>query len=188
MRNRWTSKTTRRPCIVGIRALRFGTSRGRHVRAGGQMSYTDSYLSRVFEKKAGSCHICCLPPKLVFSNYGLHGERGAWEVSHHRSLACGGSDSFDNHFAAHISCNRSKGAECLRGSRHSHGPRNARCCLACSRNMGLARRSRSWHRSLPSRRICAARLGSDGRRRCSNSVGYGKRYCGVHYGWLGGSF
>jgi len=58
---------------------------------------------------------------LSFWNYGLHGERGAWEIEHSVAQARGGTHHGNNLFAACISCNRSKGHCSSRTARRQHG-------------------------------------------------------------------
>jgi hypothetical protein len=38
----------------------------------------DQKLNAIYDKTGGRCHIC--HDKLAFSNYGLFGARGAWEI------------------------------------------------------------------------------------------------------------
>jgi 5-methylcytosine-specific restriction endonuclease McrA len=76
------------------------------------MAYSDEELSYIYDKTNGYCNHC--GKKLAFSNYGVLGARGAWEVDHSRSRRAGGTDYLRNLFPSCISCNRSK------GSLHSH--------------------------------------------------------------------
>jgi 5-methylcytosine-specific restriction endonuclease McrA len=64
-------------------------------------------LERIFDRTDGRCHICW--GTLAFRNYGLFGERGAWEIEHSNPRCKGGSDRLCNLYAAHITCNREKG-------------------------------------------------------------------------------
>lgn len=154
------------------------------------MAYTDDELNEIFDKNNGQCHICCgREGRLAFSNYGCFGERGAWEVSHRKSVACGGSDSMRNKLPAHISCNRSNGAECRVAPRHHHSERGGLCCTKCRANRhtnGHAVTRQTGARS--SGRRCAARLAADGRMKCSRSARGGSRFCGLHAYWRRGSF
>jgi 5-methylcytosine-specific restriction endonuclease McrA len=72
------------------------------------LPYTDDELSYIYDKNDGYCWHC--GKKLAFTNYGLIGARGAWEVDHSVSKAQGGTDYLQNLVPACISCNRSKGA------------------------------------------------------------------------------
>jgi hypothetical protein len=47
--------------------------------------------------------------KICFSNYGIVGAKGAWEVEHSRPQALGGTHPGNNKYAACIPCNREKG-------------------------------------------------------------------------------
>ncbi len=71
------------------------------------VGYTNEELLNIFNKTEGYCKRC--GKKLVFDNYGLIDERGAWEVDHHYPKSRGGSDDFRNLYPACIPCNRSKG-------------------------------------------------------------------------------
>jgi hypothetical protein len=83
------------------------------------MPFTDEQLSRIFERTDGRCHIC--GRKLCFSNYGQFWRRGDWEVEHSKPRCNGGSDRLCNLYAAHISCNREKGAMATRTVRAWNG-------------------------------------------------------------------
>lgn len=83
------------------------------------MSFTDDQLSTIYDRTSGRCHIC--RKQLAFRNYGQPGNRGAWEVEHSRPRAKGGTDRLNNLYAAHISCNRSKGTRTTRTARRQHG-------------------------------------------------------------------
>jgi len=65
-------------------------------------------LEMIFDRTAGRCHICW--GTLAFKNYARFGERGAWEIEHSNPRSKGGSDRLSNLYAAHITCNREKGA------------------------------------------------------------------------------
>jgi len=71
------------------------------------MGYSDEELSMIFNKTGGYCYHC--RKKLAWNNYGLVGERGAWEVDHSVPLSRGGTDHLNNLVPACIECNRSKG-------------------------------------------------------------------------------
>lgn len=76
-------------------------------------------LQKIFRKTDGFCHIC--HDKLNFLNYGFHGSKGAWEVEHSIPKSKGGSDNLNNLYAAHISCNREKGAVHTKTARAKYG-------------------------------------------------------------------
>jgi len=71
-------------------------------------------LQKIFERTNGCCHIC--GEKLSFSCYG-----NTWEVEHSIPRAKGGTDHLNNLFAAHTSCNRSKGIKHTRTARAEYG-------------------------------------------------------------------
>jgi hypothetical protein len=83
------------------------------------MRYSDERLEAIFNRTDGHCHICS--GKLCFSNYGQLGRRGAWEVEHSKPQCNGGSDRLCNLYAAHITCNREKGAVTTRTARRWNG-------------------------------------------------------------------
>jgi len=83
------------------------------------MKFTDDQLEYVFDRTSGHCHLC--HRKLSFCNYALIGERGAWEVEHSNPRARGGTNRLNNLYAAHIRCNRSKGARSTRSIRRQNG-------------------------------------------------------------------
>lgn len=83
------------------------------------MAYSNERLGQIFDRTSGDCHICGV--KLFFCNYAAHGKRGAWEVEHSKPKCEGGTDHLNNLYAAHIRCNRSKGATCTRKARAKHG-------------------------------------------------------------------
>ena len=71
------------------------------------MAYSDEELNHIYDKTNGYCYHC--GKKLAFSNYGVPGTTGAWEVDHSRSRASGGTDYLRNLVPSCIPCNRSKG-------------------------------------------------------------------------------
>jgi hypothetical protein len=79
------------------------------------MRFDGERLEAVFDRTDGKCHIC--GGRLSFSNYGKIGARGAREVEHSVCRARGGSNHGNNLYAAHVSCNRSKGTFCTRTAR-----------------------------------------------------------------------
>jgi len=79
------------------------------------MAYTEEELNDIYDKNDGYCHIC--GKKLAFTNYGIVGARGAWEVDHSVPRSRGGSNLMRNLLPACISCNRSKGDSSTRTAR-----------------------------------------------------------------------
>lgn len=77
--------------------------------------YDDETLSAIFDKTSGQCEYCT--KLLAWSNYGLRGRRGAWEVDHSVPVSHGGTDHLNNLFAACIPCNREKRARTGRSFR-----------------------------------------------------------------------
>jgi 5-methylcytosine-specific restriction endonuclease McrA len=71
------------------------------------MAYSDDELNYIYDKTGGYCYHC--GKKLAFTNYGIYGAKGAWEIDHSRSKSEGGTDYFRNLVPSCISCNRSKG-------------------------------------------------------------------------------
>jgi hypothetical protein len=82
------------------------------------MSYDRELLDRIFARTSGYCHIC--GHKLCRKNYAKVGLRGAWEVEHSVAQCKGGGTHCNNLYAAHISCNRSKGRLTTRTARRRH--------------------------------------------------------------------
>ncbi|MGQ0640956.1 MAG: HNH endonuclease [Gemmatimonadaceae bacterium] len=83
------------------------------------MQYDDERLEAIFGRTDDCCHIC--HRKLCYSNYGVFGKRGAWEVEHSNARANGGTDRLNNLYAAHITCNREKGTFTTRTARGWNG-------------------------------------------------------------------
>lgn len=83
------------------------------------MKREEAQLRAIYERTEGHCHIC--RKQLSFRNYGSIGKRGAWEIEHSVAQARGGTDHGNNLFAAHISCNRSKGDSSSKSARRQHG-------------------------------------------------------------------
>lgn len=81
--------------------------------------YDERTRLAVFEKCNRRCHLCGQP--MAFSNYGEHGERGAWEIDHSNPRALGGTDHLNNLYAAHTGCNRSKQARSSASVRRENG-------------------------------------------------------------------
>lgn len=84
------------------------------------MAYSDDELTVIFDRTDGNCHIC--GKRLAFRNYGNPNSAwGSWEVEHSNPKATGGTNRRNNLYAAHISCNRSKGKNSTRDARAQHG-------------------------------------------------------------------
>ena len=64
------------------------------------MGYDNDRLNDIFDKTDRDCHIC--GKRLAFSNYGVIGARGAWEVEHSVPRSRGGTDRLSNLYAACI--------------------------------------------------------------------------------------
>lgn len=94
--------------------------------------YSEEDLGAIYDRTSGKCHVC--HKKLAFNNYGLPGERAAWEVDHSRAVARGGSDHLNNLFAACVPCNRSKGTVGARSARARSGTRRAPLSVAKRRS------------------------------------------------------
>jgi len=78
------------------------------VKGGVSMAhYLDEELEYIYDKTDGYCYHC--GKKIAWSNYGLPGERGAWEVDHSNPISRGGTDYLRNLVPSCIPCNRSKG-------------------------------------------------------------------------------
>ena len=97
--------------------------RTRTQNLGMPMKFDDETLDRIFHRTDGQCHIC--RKRLSFSNYGLVGKRGAWEVEHSRPRSKGGTNHRNNLYTACISCNRSKGNGTTASARAANGYRTA---------------------------------------------------------------
>jgi hypothetical protein len=81
------------------------------------MGYTGEVLSYIYDKNDGYCWYCS--KKLAFSNHGMLGERGAWEVDHSVPKSRGGTDYLRNLVPACIDCNRQKGTRMGKSMRAS---------------------------------------------------------------------
>jgi hypothetical protein len=79
------------------------------------MGYTRAERRWIYDRTGGHCHLC--GHKLSFTNYGRHGERGAWEVEHSNPRSNGGTNRLSNLYAAHVTCNRAKGTRSTRSAR-----------------------------------------------------------------------
>ena len=71
------------------------------------MGFSNEQLNDIYDKTNGYCEYC--GKKIAFKNYGVVGERGAWEVDHSNPKSRGGTDYLRNLFPACIDCNRDKG-------------------------------------------------------------------------------
>jgi len=76
-------------------------------------------LKTIFAKTDGKCHLS--GQDLIFSNYGIVGARGAWEIEHSVPKSRGGTDHLNNLFPASISANRAKGNGTTRAARVGYG-------------------------------------------------------------------
>lgn len=83
------------------------------------MAFDATTRISIFNKTDGRCHIC--RKRLCFSNYGKAGTRGAWHVEHSKARANGGTDHFNNLYAACVSCNLDKRTYCVRTARSWNG-------------------------------------------------------------------
>jgi 5-methylcytosine-specific restriction endonuclease McrA len=83
----------------------------------------DDKLNSIYDRTSGYCHIC--HKKLSFKNYGMFGEKGAWEVEHSVPKAKGGTNRMNNLYPACISCNRSKGDSHTKTVRSYYGQTRA---------------------------------------------------------------
>lgn len=83
------------------------------------MAFSEEQRRRIFDRTAGRCHIC--GGGLTFAHYGRLDASTGWEVEHSVPKAAGGTDHGNNLYAAHSSCNRSKGAGSTQAARAVHG-------------------------------------------------------------------
>jgi HNH endonuclease len=104
------------------------------------MSASQYDLERIFARTNGCCHLCHV--RLSYESYGAADRRGGWEVEHSVPRAKGGSNHGNNLFAAHIVCNRRKGAMTSRTARTWSGktraPYSARKLQAVREENGVA--------------------------------------------------
>jgi hypothetical protein len=68
-----------------------------------KMGFSNEDLNDIYDKNDGYCWHC--GKKLAFANYGMVGQKGAWEVDHSNPQ---GVDDLRNWVPSCISCNRSK--------------------------------------------------------------------------------
>ena len=71
------------------------------------MAFSDERLNRIFGKTDKRCAYC--HKQLSWSNYGIRGRRGAWEVDHSLPISRGGTDHLNNLVPACVACNLAKG-------------------------------------------------------------------------------
>lgn len=83
------------------------------------MAFDNDKLNKIYDKTDGNCHIC--HRTLSFSNYGIHGAKGAWHVEHSVPKAKGGTDHLNNLYAACIKCNLDKGTSHTKTARGWNG-------------------------------------------------------------------
>lgn len=83
------------------------------------MRVNKALIQAVLSRTDGNCHLChrAVGPR---SYAHVHSPLG-WELDHSRPRSRGGSDRLNNLYAAHIRCNRSKGANSTRSARQRHG-------------------------------------------------------------------
>jgi hypothetical protein len=143
--------------------------------------YSDEQLSRIFDKTGGYCSIAGC--EIVFSHYGRRDVRTGWEVDHRVALACGGGDSPSNLWPACWKCNVDKGAPCLGSDPASDDEQ-----FDDEEYDDEDYDDEDYDDQGQEADTCAARLGYDGRRRCTNRARPGSKYCGTNRGWRGGSF
>ena len=62
------------------------------------MKFEKSQLDSIYRRTTGYCHLCHV--KLARRNYGKTGMKGAWQVEHSVPRSKGGTDHFNNLFAA----------------------------------------------------------------------------------------
>ena len=71
------------------------------------MKWDDETLDWVYDRTDGCCRYC--GKRIYRNNYGMPGERGAWEVDHSVPIALGGTDYLRNLWPSCTECNRDKG-------------------------------------------------------------------------------
>jgi len=71
------------------------------------LPWSEDDLNYIYDKTGGYCYYC--GKKIDWSNYGAHGEKGAWTVDHMLPVSRGGTDHMNNLVPACIPCNSSKG-------------------------------------------------------------------------------
>ena len=92
------------------------------------MNVTDGLKQDILARTGGDCHIChdAVGPRSYGKVYSPHG----WEIDHSVPRSKGGTDRLNNLYAAHIDCNRSKGAKSTRTARRQFGHTVAPLSLA----------------------------------------------------------
>ena len=92
------------------------------------MNVTEGLKQSVLARTGGECHIC--HDAVVPRSYGRLYSPGGWEIDHSVPRSNGGTDRLNNLYAAHIDCNRSKGAKSTRVARRQFGYTAAPLSLA----------------------------------------------------------
>ena len=83
------------------------------------MQTNEELIRAVLSRTDGKCHIC--HQSVGRRSYArMHSPLG-WEFDHSVPRSRGGSDRLNNLYAAHIGCNRRKGANSTRRTRRGHG-------------------------------------------------------------------
>ncbi|ADO70301.1 HNH endonuclease [Stigmatella aurantiaca] len=94
---------------------------------------SNEVVEAVYDKCDGKCRYC--GKKLSFSNYGLYGARGSWQIDYSRSRMNGGTNHMNNLFPACIPCNQEKGGRNgksyiqARRAQNQHVPTPEKPCL-----------------------------------------------------------
>lgn len=85
------------------------------------MNRSKERLRKILQKTDYRCHIC--RGRLKLDDYGqsVKNAANAWEIEHSVPKSLGGTDRLNNLFAAHKSCNRSKGTKASRTMRTHNG-------------------------------------------------------------------
>lgn len=90
---------------------------------GSRKRYSADEIRAIYDRTRGKCHLC--HKQLSIANYGLHRERGAWQVDHSVPVSRNGTDHGNNLKPACIPCNLHKSACCTRTARRRNGTRRA---------------------------------------------------------------
>lgn len=70
------------------------------------MGYNDEYVNWVYDRTRGQCFYCGIT--LSFKNYGIVGNKGAWEIDHFIPIASKGAHQPHNWVPACVNCNTEK--------------------------------------------------------------------------------
>lgn len=100
------------------------------------MNVSNERLNKIYDKTSGKCHLC--HKKLAFTNYGLAGAKGAWEIEHSKPKSLGGTNHLNNLFPACISCNRQKSNGTNYSVQKKHSVRNAPLSVSARRKAEAA--------------------------------------------------